>query len=202
MKLVIYRRSAAIISTFLCVILGLSACTNRQDSVTPKPRGYHRIEFPDKQYQEFSTGCPMRFDIPDYAVMGPNLHELTQPCWMDLVFPSFNARLHLSYFPVHDRETLRELLEDAHQFAFSHINQATGIERLRIHRPESAVHGLWYHIKGPVASSLQFYVTDSTRHYLRGALYFNEAPKVDSLKPVLEFIRADVEHMVETLEWK
>lgn len=202
MKSVLYSRFFLFFTACVCLFLGLSACTNRGEPVIPKPRGFHRITFPDKHYSVFSTTCPMKLEIPDYAFMEANQHDQAQACWMDLVFPTFNARLHLSYFPVGDQATLRELLEDSHQFAFSHSSQASAIRRIPIERSESAVYGLWYHLEGPVASSLQFYVTDSVTHYLRGALYFNEAPKVDSLQPVLEFIRADIQHMVETLEWK
>lgn len=185
--------------TVLFFTLFLSSC---ESHYSPKPRGYFRIGLPEKSYTIYNNGCPFQFDYPEYAFLEKNTSYDSQDCWMDVVYPEFNARLHLSYFPVHSPDELMILLEDAHTFAFSHAVRASAIDQTRIDRPEADVYGLWYHIKGNVASNLQFFVTDSTTHYLRGALYFNESPRIDSIQPVLEFLRADMEYMVNTFHWK
>lgn|SRR5690606_12964503 len=168
----------------------------------PKPRGYFRIEFPDKDYQPFSTGCPYVFDMPAYATMEPDRSADAQPCWTDIRFEQFNARIHLSYIRIDGREHFNELVEDARTFAFKHTVKATAIDQQGINRPGDRVYGLKYEIKGNTASNIQFFVTDSTTHYLRGALYFNEKPRLDSIQPVLEFIHADIDTLLHSIHWK
>jgi len=174
------------------------ACTSHY---SPKPRGYHRIVFPEKAYHRYSADCPYTFDIPVYAAMEPDRSSDAQPCWMDIRFPQFNARIHLSYMPVLNRENFNELVEDARTFAFNHTVRATAIDQQRIRRPEADVYGLKYEIKGNAASSIQFFVTDSAKHYLRGALYFHEKPRLDSIQPVLDFIKADIDTLIHSLRW-
>ena len=173
-----------------------------QQHYSPKPRGYFRIEFPEKEYHPFSAGCPYTFDIPVYATMEPDNSADAQPCWMDVHFPQFNARIHLSYMPVSSPANFNELVEDARTFAFNHTVKATAIDQQRIRYPEAGVYGLKYEISGNTASNIQFFVTDSAHHYLRGALYFHEKPRLDSIQPVLEFIKADIDTLIGSLQWK
>lgn len=169
---------------------------------SPKPRGYFRIIFPEKTYRTYSSGCPYTFDLPTYAQVEPDRSADAQPCWMDIAFPQYNARIHLSYMPVSGRDYFNQLVEDAHTFAFNHTVRATAIDQQRISRPEDDVYGLKYEIKGNTASNIQFFVSDSTHHYLRGALYFHEKPRLDSIQPVLEFIKADIDTLIHSLRWK
>lgn len=181
-------------------MLLFAAC--RPNHYSPKPRGYHRIQFPEKSYQHYQEGCPFSFQYPEYTQLQPAPTSAEQTCWIDLIYPEFNAQVHLSYLPIHTPAQLIKYQDDAHHFAFSHAARASAIDQERINMSEGAKYGFWYHIKGNVASNLQFFVTDSTQHYLRGALYFNEKPQIDSLQPVLDYIRVDMEHLVETLTWK
>lgn len=181
------------------VACGLWACTPHY---SPKPRGFHRIVFPEKAYHTFLPDCPFTFDIPRYAEMEPDRSADAQPCWMDIRFPQFNARIHLSYMPIQNRERFNELVEDARTFAFNHTVRATAIDQQRITRPEAGVYGLKYEIKGNAASGIQFFLTDSTRHYLRGALYFHEKPRLDSIQPVLDFIKADIDTLIQSMRWR
>lgn len=173
-----------------------------QPQYTPKPRGYFRIEFPDKEYQTYQSGCPFTFSYPVYAQIELDQHSDAPPCWIDVVYPDFNARLHLSYLQIRDRAHLDELIEDARKFAFAHVVKATGIRQERIDQPLANVYGLHYDIGGNVASGTQFFVTDSLTHYIRGALYFNERPRADSIQPVVDFLRQDIDVMVESLRWR
>ncbi|NGM62336.1 gliding motility lipoprotein GldD [Sphingobacterium sp. SGG-5] len=175
----------------------------RQADYSPKPRGYHRILLPKKSYREtMLTGCPFVFAIPTYSVMLDDKNRNAQPCWKNLDFPQFNARLHISYFPVGKTASFGQLTEDARTFVYKHTAKATGIDQKQIDRPEARVYGLEYTISGNTASNYQFYVSDSTDHYLRGALYFNEKPNLDSIQPVLEFIEDDIRHLIRTFRWK
>lgn len=169
---------------------------------SPKPRGFHRIDLPEKRYQIYQEGCPFSFQYSEYSYLQSVPTPTAQSCWMDLIYPEFNATVHLSYLRIHTPEDLVKYHQDAHHFAFTHAARASTIDQIHIDRPEEAKHGLWYLIRGNVASSVQFFITDSTQHYLRGALYFNEKPQIDSLQPVINFIRLDMEHLVESLTWK
>src|SRR5690606_14211077 len=104
--------------------------------------------------------------------------------------------------PISGTENFNELVEDARTFAFNHTVKATAIDQQRIRRPEADVYGLKYEIRGNTASNIQFVVTDSTDHYLRGALYFNERPQLDSIQPVLDFIKVDIDTLIGSVQWK
>lgn len=190
-----------IILAVLCVITTLVAC--QQADYMPKPRGYHRIDFPQKGYHIYDDiGCPFRFEIPSYSHIQVDPSRNAQPCWRNLDFPEFNARLHLSYSKIDMAVRLDELSEDARTFVFKHTAKATGIDQKDIVMPEYNVYGMEYSIKGNTASNYQFYVSDSTDHYLRGALYFNEKPNLDSIQPVLDFLTVDIQHLIRTIRWK
>ena len=121
---------------------------------------------------------------------------------VNLDFPEFNARLHISYFTIGNNIKLEQLTEDARTFVFKHTTKATAIDQKKIHNAAKKVFGLEYYIQGNTASNYQFYATDSSKHYLRGALYFNEKPNLDSIQPVLEFLKTDIEHLISTIRWK
>lgn len=178
------------------LLIALNACDRE---TFPKPRGYFRIDLPNKDYKKYTGPCPFEFDIPRYSAF-----ELAQDkkdsCIFDIVFPQQNARIYFTYLPVVN--DLSTYVEDAYQMAYSHELKASAIKRKPIAIDSSEVYGMIYDLKGNVASSLQFYATDSSSHFVRGALYFNSKPNADSISPVLEFIREDVEHMLKSLEWK
>jgi gliding motility-associated lipoprotein GldD len=188
---------------FLCLfsfVLALAACNNKDYS--PKPFGYFRIEFPEKKYHQFSDKAPFEFEYPTYAHMYQDSSKNSQPYWYNLAFPQFNARLHISYFNFHSAKEFNQLTEDSRKLAFKHTIKATGIDEAMIKNITKDVYGIYYTIDGNTASSVQFYLTDSTKHYLRGALYFNEKPKQDSILPIINFIKEDMDIMIKTFKWK
>lgn len=177
-------------------VLLVSGCG---ETVVPKPRGHFRIDFPDKEYIRFDSTCPFIFDYPLYGKIEQN--EPDDPsCWFNICYNDYSGKLHLSYYQVTDN--LEALIEDAHKLAYKHTVKADAIEENQWINNQEKVYGLVYNIKGNAASSVQFYLTDSVRHYLRGALYFNTQPDKDSLTPVIDFFREDVRYMIETFEWK
>lgn len=177
----------------------LLGCRN---DYSPKPRAYHRIKFPEKVYQKYNDNCPYTFDYPAYARITRDETREAKPCWINVSFPQFNGKIHLSYQPVTSEKIFNELTEDARTFAFKHTVKATAIDEGVIRYPERKVYGIYYTIQGNTASAVQFYLTDSLHHYLRGALYFNEQPRLDSIQPVLDFIKKDIDVMIKTFEWK
>lgn len=184
----------------LSSILLTVSCNN--ENYSPKPRSFHRIMFPEKEYQVSLDGCPFLFESPSYSQLIEDKNKGAKQCWKNLNFPQFNATLHLSYYDINNIKTIDQLTEDARTFAFKHTSKATAIDQKKISNFETKVYGLEYYIQGNTASNYQFYVTDSTKHYLRGALYFNEKPNLDSIQPVLEFLKRDIEHLISTIRWK
>ena len=182
--------------TLLLMLLVL-AC---QRSNTPKPRGFLRIDFPAKEYVLFDSVCPYTFEYPSYGKIVPDTDYNTEACWINIDFPDFNGKIHISYKEVN--QNLNDFIEDSRSLTYKHTIKADAIQETVYTNPELEVHGILYDIKGNAASSIQFYLTDSNAHFLRGALYFNVPPDRDSLAPVISFFREDIIHMVETFAWK
>lgn len=192
---------------FLVLVLGflmaitISSCGDDDEEVyIPKPKGYFRIDFPEKKYRLYDSICPYSFEIPTYSFIDNDKHMGAEPCWLNINFPRYNAQIHLSYKEVNNN--LATYLNDSRDFAIRHQIKATGLDETVIIRDSAKVYGLVYDISGNTASNIQFYLTDSTRHFLRGALYFNSIPNVDSLKIVVDFLRKDIIQMIKTFEWK
>lgn len=185
-----------VILLFSALVL-LASC---ESEPIPKPRGYFRIDLAEKNYRLFDKGCAANFEIPDYSGIDMRTMNSADSCWFNLVFPKNRATLHCTYLRISG--PLDDYLNDAHYMAFSHEMKANAIENMRIDRDSAHVHGIVFDLKGEVASQLQFFVTDSVNHFMRGSLYFNNHPNSDSIAPVLEYIREDVLHMLNTLEWQ
>lgn len=186
---------------FSATLVGFSSCGDDDDEVyAPKPKGFFRIDFPEKKYRLYDSLCPYSFEIPTYSFINNDKHKGADPCWINVNFPKFNAQIHLSYKTVSNN--LDTFLTDSRDFAIKHQIKATGMDETVIIRDSAKVYGLIYDISGNTASNVQFYVTDSTHHFMRGALYFNSIPNIDSLKIVVDFLRKDMLHMIQTFRWK
>ncbi len=183
----------------VCSVVFIS-CGDNNDTIAPKPHSYFRLSFPEKKYTLYAADCPFRFDVPTYAKMEQDKSSIAEPCWLNLQFQTFHATLHLTYKEVHDN--IQGYLEQTYTLESKHQVKASGIEEKLISRHASKVYGLLYEIRGNAASNIQFFLTDSTKHFIRGALYFYAVPNTDSISPVLDFIRKDIYHMIETFEWK
>lgn len=175
----------------------VSSCDTAQ---TPKPKGYFRIDLPEKKYATYqSPDCPFLFDLPVYARVLNYRDSVAEPCWKYMRYPQFNAEIFLSYKQVENN--LNIYLEDARTLAYKHTVKADAIDETLV-ETQNKVYGMIYDIGGNAASSVQFYATDSNHHFLRGALYFNVAPQPDSLAPVIKFLREDIVRMMTSLKWK
>jgi gliding motility-associated lipoprotein GldD len=185
------------------LIITLSACNS---DYTPKPRGYFKIEMPEKKYVRFEKeGFPYTFEYPVYGnIVQDSLffdEKTENPWWINIDFPQFNGRIHISYKQIY-KNNFDSLVNDAFNLSYKqHTSEATGIN------PEPftsarGYNGIYFTLKGNAATSNQFFITDSVRHFLRGALYFSATPNEDSLRPVNQFLRQDVERLINTLEWR
>lgn len=167
---------------------------------TPKPYGFYRITVPDTSYVSFSSqypNYPYTFSLSQNAVVHPRAEE---PYWINIYYPVFDATIHCSYKPV--QRNLRELTEDALEFVYRNASHANAIPEKDYTHPEARVYGVLFDLEGNTASSCQFFITDSTKHFFRASVYCNCPPNADSLAPVYNYLRTDVIKMVETFEWK
>jgi gliding motility-associated lipoprotein GldD len=185
---------------FLLVLASLifSSC---EKNYVPKPHGYFRIDLPKRNYRSFESDCPLSFELPGYAKIERVRQNQTQDsCWFNIYFPGFNARVHCTYVPVGNN--FSGLIHEAYDIAMSHEVKATAMRRTLVDDNQRNVFGILYDIEGEAASQLQFFLTDSSDHFFRGALYFFNKPNPDSIAPVLSFLREDIVHIAETLNWK
>lgn len=181
-------------------LLAVLLSCNNSDYV-PKPRGYFRIDLPPKLYRNFDSTYPYTFEYPAYAYIVPDTLKNSEPYWIDVAFPHFKGAINISYKVV--KNNLSKYSEDARTFVNKHIYKATAINEKMVKHPEKKVYGIIYDIEGAAtASSMQFVLTDSTKNFLRAALYFYASPNNDSLAPVLDFIKQDAYHLIETFKWK
>ncbi len=192
-----------LISLLFIIFLSLfTSCGDDEQEYTPKPKAYFRIDFPSKEYYKYDSICPFTFEAPLYATVEQDKDKNSQPCWLNIVYKKFNAQLHLSYKKIETDSSLKDYLEKSREFAIKHQVKASGMDQQPILRDSANVFGMFYDIDGNVASNMQFYVTDSTNHFVRASLYFNVRPNIDSLKIVVDFIKVDVLRMINTFAWK
>ena len=166
---------------------------------TPKEPGYFRIDLPEKEYVTVDTTLPYKFERPVYSKLLPDRYH-PDSYNINITFPKLNGTIHLTYFNVNNN--IDALLEDNRKMVYKHTIKADAINEQYYEDTLKSVYGALFEIKGNAASSVQFYVTDSTKHFLRGALYFNNVPNKDSLAPVVHFVEQDIIHLIETLSWK
>lgn len=176
------------------VLLG-TAC--QQEAGSPRPRGYIRIALPAQDYDTLRTDCPFTFEKNTAARYRPQKGY----CWADIRYPSLKANVQLTYKDLR-KHPLDSLLQDAYQLAYKHTVAADGIEEKLYLHPEEQVYGVLFRMSGNAASNAQFYLTDSSRHFLRGVLHFRASPNADSLRPAAQFVTEEMVHIMETLQWK
>ena len=189
---------------FLIFILTAVLACNQKHS--PKPRGFFRIDFPEKQYHTLNRDFPYQFEIPDYANITPDSRNPGKEDWININVPENKAEVHISYYQLQNatkpsRQLLAEFIEETRELAYKHSVKANAIEEQVFMNPGRNVYGTIYRIKGNAASPVQFFLTDSTTHFLRGALYIRATPNIDSLKPVVDFLEEDVIRLIETTYW-
>ncbi len=163
---------------------------------------YFRIDLPSKTYTTLDTNtCLYRFEYPLYATIEPyDTTKNRNSGWLNIQFSAFKATLHITYYDIQDN--LYKYTEESRSLAYKHDIKADAIREIAYIDSKNKVFGMVYEIKGNAASPVQFYLTDSIKHFIRGSLYFNVKPNKDSLAPVITFLYEDVKHLIETLRWK
>lgn len=192
------KRSRLLVISIMTAIITVisSGCSND----VPRPRGYFRIELPEKNYVKFDNDSfPYLFDYANVAAIERKATK-DEPYWVDVVYPRLNARIYCSY--KHVDGNFREVNEDARSFVYKHTIKADDITEQPYVDDSAKVYALLYELKGNTASAIQFVATDSVKHFFRGALYFNNTPNQDSVAPVREYIREDIIRLLESLRWR
>lgn len=179
----------------LFTLISLASCS---DSTQPKPSGFLALNYEEPSYSKINLDCPFTFEKNDFSTLesgNPN-----QPCWINLDYPRMKAKIYLTYSPVEDN--LKALLIDAQKLPEKHTIKADMIEASVYQNENNQTFGNFYEVEGDAASQAQFYMTDSTSHFLTGSIYFEVKPNYDSILPAANYIKKDMRHLVETLEWK
>jgi gliding motility-associated lipoprotein GldD len=190
----------------LMLLIFISASFGCREIAVPKPRGHFRIDMPQRQYVQFNDQneknikIPLSFEYPVYGRVTYPLQKGSDPGWFNIEFPFYKARIYLTYKKVNN--DLDSLLEQSYNLNVkNHVSKADAIKEQVFSNRQNKVYGILYDLKGNTASAVEFYVTDSVNHYLRGSLYFSSEPNADSLAPVIDFFREDIMHLIETLKW-
>ncbi len=184
---------------WLCISVAMVACGTEY---TPKPKGFNRIDLPQQAYKQLPGAYPYTFEMSQSAKVRPDSSLIAEPNWINLSYPKLGANVQLTYKPLNnDQKKLNDLIEDARKLTGKHQIKAYGIEEAELKTPEGDIASV-FELTGEVPSQFQFYVTDSTTHFLRGALYFRTATQNDSLAPVIEFVKKDIIHLLNTLKWQ
>jgi gliding motility-associated lipoprotein GldD len=193
------------------LLLLLTLLVSCNSVYTPKRRGYFRIDFPEHRYQTFNDpGYPYTFEYPVYAkvVRDSSYFDTVpeNPWWINVDFPQFDARIYISYKDIRSiggkpGNSFDKLRDDAYKLTFKHTYKASSIDDSTF-ITHNGVSGVFFKVGGNAATARQFFVTDSTRHFLRGALYFDTTPNEDSLAIVNQFLGVDMDHLINTFHWK
>jgi gliding motility-associated lipoprotein GldD len=190
----------------ILLTLSLFACrTKRADEASnfvPKPKGYNRIDLPAHAYRQLPNEHPYTFEYSQQAVIKPDTFKRAEPHWIYVYYPKYQANIQFTYKPLNGNMTkLQHLIADAHTLSAKHQVKAYAIKE-RIYQAQSGQKATMFELEGEVPSQVQFYMTDSSKHYLRAALYFQTATANDSLAPVIQYIRQDMLHIIDTMRWR
>lgn len=192
--------SISVILMLLAASLFFQACS---DDYTPKPRGYHRIEFPPQNYVELEKDCPFTFERSVYTEFDYSRIEKERfPCRFNLYYPDLDAKLYFTYFGESVQDSLVKYTEDSRELVKKHIVKARDIEEVFLSNEKEKVYGITFDFKGSTATNYQFFITDSVNHYLHGSLYFEFKPNPDSISPAEEYLKRDIEHLLESFKWR
>lgn len=184
---------------FLCFLLALASCS---ENYLPKPPGYNRIDLPEHRFETLDNDLPFSLDFSAYSRVEKDSFNLAEEDWINLHYVDFGAKVHMTYKAIDGKNVdFKTLSQDAFKLTAKHQIKAYGIEEAVMLTPEGYT-GVIAELEGEVPTQFQFFVTDSTRHFLRGALYFNTATKNDSLAPVIEYIKVDMAHLMNSVKFE
>ena len=176
-------------------------CLACESNWLPKPPGYNRIELPRHEYQRLEQGYPYQLDFSTHSRVEADSFNLGEKEWINLNYKEFGAKVHLTYKKIDQSTDFKTLSNDAFNLTAKHQIKAYGIEEAILLTPNGYV-AVVAELSGEVPTQFQFFVTDSTSNFLRGAVYFNSALKNDSLAPIIEYIKIDMAHLINSVNFE
>ncbi|NJW52972.1 gliding motility lipoprotein GldD [Salinimicrobium oceani] len=180
---------------FLMLLILLVSCG---DEVQPKPSGFLSLDYPPAEYTILDTSCPYSFERNKITSL--KTERGGQDCWINLEYEDLRGTIFITYQPV--KNNLDSLLTDAQKLPLRHTIKADAIEGSVYTNNYHRTYGMFYQVSGNAASQAQFYLTDSINHFLTGSVYFDAQPNFDSILPAAAYIKRDMRHLMETLEWQ
>lgn len=181
------------------ILLVSIACSQ---TYAPKPRGYNRLDLPERNYVNLPDSLPYTFEVSSAARILRDSSFIAERYWIDLFYPQITANVQITYKDLkNDHQFLEELVNDSYKLTSKHQIKAYAIEESVVKTPSGKT-AVIAELEGEVPSQFQFFVTDSTDNFLRGALYFRTSTKNDSLAPAIEYMKIEAMHMINTLAWK
>jgi gliding motility-associated lipoprotein GldD len=200
-----------------------SLLTSCNSTYTSKKRGYYKIDFPQRSYQVFSKeGVPYTFEYPTYAGIVKDStyfdNDPESPFWYNIDFPTFGGRIFLSYKKIGGKALYKikqadrkykdsiginnydRMVADAFKLTSKNEVLATSIKDSLL-KTKNGITGIYFKVGGNAATAKQFFLTDTTTNFIRGALYFDVTPNADSLRPVQDFLQKDIDHLISTFKW-
>jgi gliding motility-associated lipoprotein GldD len=198
------KNERQVLTGFMCCLFLFLLISCNSDYII-RPRGYFKIDLPKHEYQLFDNeNFPYSFEYPVYGNIIRDTSYFEErpenPYWINIDFPSLNGKIYMSYKEIGINK-FDKLVDDAFRLTYKHSAKATAIRDSLMHTP-NGVSGIFFEVGGNAATAKQFFVTDSVKHFLRGALYFNATPNADSLGMVNEFLEQDMKHLINSLKWR
>jgi len=181
------------------LLLLLAGC---HQSHQPKPKGYNRLIMPKEEYVSLPDTLPYYFKYSSSARLFKDTSWISEKNWVEIYYPDLKANIHITYKKLNNKnDFLKELLDDSYHLTSKHQIKATGIDEVIIKTPSGKT-AVIEEISGEVPSQFQFTITDSTKNFMRGALYFNTPVQNDSLSPAIDFMKKEVLRLIHSIEWK
>ncbi len=176
------------------LLVSISFLFSCKNDPLPKPTAQLRLEYPKPIYKMTDENCSYRFEQNTFSTL--HSKSCTE---LNLHYPTMKADVFITYKKVENNIT--ELLQDAEKLTYDHALKADGIAKQPFINSKNRVYGMFYEVMGNAASQTQFYVTDSTQHFLSGSLYFYVKPNYDSILPATAYVKNDMRKIMETLQW-
>jgi gliding motility-associated lipoprotein GldD len=181
-------------SVFITIIV-VCCFLSCKDEPLPKPASYLRLDYPVARYQPVKSSCPFAFEANTTAII-----KNENNCGIAIQYPKMKATIYITYKPVDNN--IKTLLKDAQKLTYEHVIKADEILEQPFFNKDKKVYGMFYSVNGNAATNSQFYVTDSTAHFITGSMYFYAKPNYDSIMPAASYVKNDMQRLMETIVWK
>jgi len=186
----------------LLISLSLASCggNDKYKVNVPQAKKYTAPKLPAHKYKEYVSNCGYRFKSPElFTIKDVKDDKGNLTCHKDIDLGALNGIMHFSYISM--VEKLSTYVNYANDKVDEHKIKATAIKDQQILKPNSKVYGTFFELQGDVATPFQFYLTDSTKYFVSGVVYFNCRPNYDSLKPSIDYLKKDLLEIVNSFQW-